>query len=291
MAASVLVGTCNWADHEEFYPAELEHGRRAQEKLGWYARFFPIVEVDSSFYGIPKVATTERWAAETPDRFVFNVKAFRTLTGHGLPGDRRARASVEQIEEFEAALRPLREAGKLGAIHYQFPPWATFEHARNRRAILEAAARHPQDLVAIEFRHVSWYEGDNLAATADLIRRAACAFVCVDAPQRGRGTAPPVAMVTTPKLALVRFHGRNAATWYRRTGSSRERFDYDYSPAELREWSSAVAAMAKQADEVHLLMNTNNRNQGPVNAYRLAEAMGVELPEPPDSIAGALAAV
>ena len=86
----------NWADHTDFYPPELEKGSRQREKLAWYAQFFPIVEVDSSFYAIPRPATTERWARETPPGFTFNVKAFRTFTGHGLPDDRYACPTEDQ---------------------------------------------------------------------------------------------------------------------------------------------------------------------------------------------------
>jgi len=286
----VLIGTANWADHTDFYPPELEKGPRQREKLRWYAQFFRIVEVDSSFYGIPKPATTVRWAADTPAGFTFNVKAFRTFTGHGLPNDRRARVTTEEEHEFAEALTPLRDAGKLGAIHYQFPPWATFGRVQNREAIAEAVARHPGDAVAIEFRHVSWYEGDHLAQTEDLLRELGAVWVSVDAPQRGRGTAPPLAMVTNPKLAIVRFHGRNADTWYKRTGSSRERFDYDYSPAELDQWRAPIEAMEETAESVHLLMNTNNRNQGPANAYRLARELKLPLPPPPESLRLALQA-
>jgi uncharacterized protein YecE (DUF72 family) len=102
--------------------------------------------------------------------------------------------------------------------------------------------------------------------------------------KRGRATAPAVSMVTNPRLAIVRFHGRNADTWYKRTGSSRERFDYDYSATELDEWRGPIEAMAEQAESVHLLMNTNKRNQGPANAYRLARELRLHLPPPPESL-------
>ena len=79
--AEILVGTSNWADHERFYPAALEKGARQREKLTYYARFFPIVEVDTTFYGIPRLSTVEGWLQRTPPGFRFNVKAYRSLTG------------------------------------------------------------------------------------------------------------------------------------------------------------------------------------------------------------------
>ena len=82
MNAEILVGTCNWADHKDFYPAELERGRGQRKKLDYYARFFPIVEIDTSFYGIPRPEVVEGWVARTPPHFTFNIKAFRSLTQH-----------------------------------------------------------------------------------------------------------------------------------------------------------------------------------------------------------------
>jgi len=280
----LLIGTCNWADHGGFYPPELEKGAHQKEKLAWYARYFPIVEVDSSFYGVPKPSITARWAEETPPAFVFNVKAFRTLTGHGLPGERRATPTKQEEHDFSEALKPLRESGKLGAVHYQFPPWAIFDKVQNREAVVAAVERHPDDLVAVEFRHRSWYDGDNHAYAEELLRELGAVWVSVDAPQNGRGTAPRVPTVTSPRLAIVRFHGRNEQMWYKRTGSSRDRFDYYYSRSDLEEWKSAIGAMAERADTVHLLMNTNNRNQGPANAYRLADVLQIGLPAPPDRL-------
>ena len=285
MAARILIGTCNWADHTAFYPPELERSSHQKERLAWYARYFPVVEVDSSFYGIPKPKTTARWARETPDDFVFNVKAFRTMTGHGLPGDKHAVLTPQEVADFAEALKPLRDAGKLHAVHYQFPPWATFEHPANREAIVDAVERHPDDIVAVEFRHVSWYEPGNRAQTQELLRELGATWVAVDAPQTGRGTAPPLVFITNPRLAVVRFHGRNNATWYRRTGSSRDRFDYDYSAQELSQWRPAIDELASAVEEIHVLLTTNAGNQGPANAYRMARVLNVELPPPPPTLA------
>ena len=92
--AEILVGTANWADHERFYPPALEKGARQREKLTYYARFFPIVEVDTTFYGIPRLSTVEGWLQRTPPGFRFNVKAYRSLTGHEREGGRPRAAAA-----------------------------------------------------------------------------------------------------------------------------------------------------------------------------------------------------
>src|SRR5205807_1098192 len=150
MSAPILVGTTNWVDHENFYPPELEKGRRQREKLSYYARFFPFVEVDTTFYGIPKPQVVDGWVERTPESFRFNVKAYRSLTRHEREAGKPRPPTAEEERDFKAALEPLRAAGRLTAVIYQFPPW--FKDSPSARDVCaEARERHPDDVVAIEF--------------------------------------------------------------------------------------------------------------------------------------------
>ncbi len=284
MAAEILVGTCNWADHTEFYPPELERGRRQREKLDYYARYFPIVEIDTSFYGIPRPAVVEGWVARTPPGFRFNIKAFRSLTRHEREGRHPRPPTADEVRDFMAALVPLREVGRLGAVHYQFPPWFT-NRPDAREVLLETRERHPDDVVAIEFRHRSWFDGDAWPATEDLLRELDCVYVGVDAPQLGSGTAPPILAITSPRLCITRFHGRNRKTWYRPGGpTSGDRFNYLYSPGELEEWVPAIREAADRGTPVHVLLNNNRSNYAVVNAFDFGALLDVPLPRPPDPV-------
>jgi len=282
--AEILVGTSNWADHERFYPAALEKGARQREKLTYYARFFPIVEVDTTFYGIPRLSTVEGWLQRTPPGFRFNVKAYRSLTGHEREGGRPRAPTPEEVRDFLAAIAPLREAGRLVAVHYQFPPWFKNTPAA-RDVIAEARERHPDGIVAVEFRHRSWFDGDAWPATQELLTELDATYVGVDAPQIGDATAPPLLAVTSPRLAIARFHGRNRGTWYiRDAASSRDRFDYLYRPSELREWVPAIRAAAESGVPVHVILNNNRSNYAVVNAFDLAALLEVPLPAPPPPV-------
>jgi uncharacterized protein YecE (DUF72 family) len=287
VAAPILVGTCNWLDHEGFYPPDLR-GSRQKERLPFYARYFPIVEIDSSFYGIPSPATVAGWVERTPERFVFNIKAYRSLTLHERDGGRPRPPTADEERDFLAALGPLRESGKLGAVHYQFPPWFTAAAAA-REELLRVRERHPDDVVAVEFRHRSWFDNGRLAETEDLLSELDCTLVGVDAPQIGSGTAPAHLAITSPRLAVVRFHGRNFRTWYAHTRTSGERFDYLYPPRELERWVPAVRAVTERGVPVHLLMNNNRSNYAVVNGFDMAHLLGVELPRPPDPILARMA--
>ena len=105
----------------------------------------------------------------------------------------------------------------------------------------------------------------------------------VDEPQLGSGSVPPVYGVTNRRLAVVRFHGRNAAGWYKFSGDSRDRFDWTYSAEELAEWVPRIERAQAAAEQVHVFFNTNKGDQGPRNALALMDQLGLPLPAAPDS--------
>ena len=145
----VRVGTSSWTDPTliesgRFYPAS---AKNAEARLRFYASQFNLVEVDSSYYGLPNEKTAGLWVDRTPDNFIFNIKSFRLFTQHptpqlalpsdirmALPREASAKSNLylrdlpeELVKEvwrrFESALLPLDSAGKLGAVLFQFPSW------------------------------------------------------------------------------------------------------------------------------------------------------------------------
>ncbi|MFN2464665.1 MAG: DUF72 domain-containing protein [Candidatus Dormibacteria bacterium] len=272
----VLVGTCNWSDHKHFYPPGLPAG----ERLAHYARLFPIVEVDTTFYGIAKPETGERWAAATPPGFAFNVKAYRSLTLHERDGTTPRPPTREEERDFMALLQPIREAGKLRAVHYQFPPWFKAS-ARNMDFVSRLPDRHPDDQVIVEFRHRSWAEPERFDVVTELLSEAGMTYCVVDAPQVGSATMPPHIVVTSPRLAVIRFHGHNTRKWYvKNARSSTERFDYLYSEEELRQWVPRIRDVAAEAEEVHVLFNNNRSNYAVHNGLQMAHLLELGLPDP-----------
>ncbi len=278
--AAILVGTCNWADHKDFYPEALQHGRRQRDRLTYYAQFFPVVEIDTTFYGIPKPQVVSGWVERTPETFRFNIKAYRSLTWHEREGGRARPPTRDEERDFLAAVEPLRDSGKLTAVHYQFPPWFT-NRPDNRGVLLGVRERHPDDIIAVEFRHRSWFDADAWPRTEDLLRELDAVYVGVDAPQLGSGTAPPHLAITSRRLCIARFHGRNYQTWYKRSATSAERFDYLYTPTQLQSWVPAIQAAAAQDVPVHVLLNNNASNYAVVNAFDMAALLGVPVPRPP----------
>jgi uncharacterized protein YecE (DUF72 family) len=293
MAARILVGTCSWADKTlvdsgKFYPPAL---KSPEDRLRFYAEQFPLVEVDSTYYGLPSERNAGLWVERTPDNFTFDVKAFRLLTQHptppsALPKDLRESlpgalakkpnlysrdlpaAVVDDVwQRFASALLPLDSAGKLGVIVFQFPPWF-LPGRESKEYIAQAQERLPQYRLAIEFRNGAWLSEKNAERTLQFLRDRRLPFVCVDEPQGFPTSVPPIAEATA-EIALVRFHGRNTATWAKRGISPAERFDWLYSEDELREWVPRVERLAAQTREVHLLMNNCHGDKAVVGARQL----------------------
>jgi uncharacterized protein YecE (DUF72 family) len=267
----------------------------AEDRLRFYAAHFPLTEIDSTYYAPPAEQQAALWAQRTPDEFRFDVKAYSLLTGHPtkpqslwkdlrdeLPTEIQEKLNLyakdlspEAMEEawrrFESALRPLHDAGRLGAVLFQYPPW--FTPRKDNRAEIEALRdRLPDYRVCVELRSPRWLaERRDREHTLGLLEDQGLAFVSVDAPEVSG--LPRVFALTTPDLFVVRFHGRSDSTWKGGARTAAERFRYLYSEAELRELAQPIAEVALQARQSHLLMNNCYRDYGVRNAAQLRELL------------------
>jgi uncharacterized protein YecE (DUF72 family) len=262
--------------------------------------------VDSSYYAIPDVATVRHWVERTPPSFVFDVKAFSLFTLH--PTQRRAlppeiarqipadKASLfyaglpEELreatwEQFRAAMKPLAAGGKLGAILLQFPRWV-LPSKQNREYILAARDHLAPMAVTVEFRNAGWMSSEHVEDTLEFLRENSLPYVCVDEPQGFDSSVPPLAEATA-NLAVVRFHGRNASTWEKPGLRPSQRFDWYYQLEEMQEWLPRIQRLADRVGEIHLLMNTNHKDQGIVNARLLQSILneaGLFTATPPAAV-------
>jgi uncharacterized protein YecE (DUF72 family) len=292
----ILVGTTSWTEKTlvesgRFYPPDVH---TAEERLRFYASRFPVVEVDSSYYGLPSSRNAGLWAERTPDGFVFDVKAFRLLTQHQTPPDALPKdireglapttkknlyykdMPAEVLDElwarFRSALDPLRNADKLGVVLFQFAPWFVFRPS-SLKLIAACAERLPGDRIAVVFRNKSWFASRHLNETIAFEREHGLIHVVVDEPQGFPSSVPAVWETTSPDLAIVRLHGRNRATWARKGISAAERFNYLYSDEELRELAGSVTGLGGQARELHVLFNNCYRDNAQRNALMLQGRM------------------
>jgi uncharacterized protein YecE (DUF72 family) len=263
----ILVGTSSWQLHRGFYPA----GLPPTERIRYYAAHFRLVEVDSTFHQLMPPRNPAAWVERTPGDFVFDVTAFRSLTRHAPPvtGD-----LTDDFAAFRESIRPLREAGKLGAVLFRFPhrfhlsPW-------NRAYLAQCRERMPDEPIAVEFRHLSWLAGGEAERTLAFLRGLGIVYVAVDASPTGDASIPPLAAVTEPSLAYVRLHGRADADG--RPGEP-PRSGYRYRPDEIVDWVARVERLAAEASAVHVLFNTCGASLE--NARALMDRLGLLPPEP-----------
>ncbi|MBI4330925.1 MAG: DUF72 domain-containing protein [Chloroflexi bacterium] len=293
----ILVGISSWGDPAlvasgSFYTAGVT---APGDMLRSYAAEFPVAELDSTFYTFPSEKAMTLWLDNTPPGFVFNAKAFRLFTGHPTPYNAFPRGVRAEFGEdipkngniylqklrgdvvdrvwrlFSKALGPLRQAGKLGVVLFQFPPW--FRHSEaNRRFLEECASRTPRCQIAVEFRASGWLDGENADSTLGLLRRLKMALVCVDEPQGLKSSVPPVAEVTAP-VAVVRFHGRNSEQW-EAGASPEEKFDYLYNEEELRQWVPGIRQMAAKVRELHVIFKNKGEDHSIRNARQMVRLLG-----------------
>jgi uncharacterized protein YecE (DUF72 family) len=204
----IRIGCSGWSyEHWRgvFYPQSGSSSRW----LELYAQFFDTVEINATFYRLPRVTTVERWATITPDDFLFAAKASRYLTHV-----RRLRDIGEGVKRMDARIEPLRRASKLGPILWQLPP----NFARDDEVLHSVLQTVSPGRHAFEFRDPSWFVDE----VYDLLRHHDAALVVADrAPER----SSPV--VDTGSWSYLRFH------------SGRGR-DGNYTRRQLREWADRL---------------------------------------------------
>jgi uncharacterized protein YecE (DUF72 family) len=233
---AIRVGCSGWnyADwRERVYPK----GVPARRWLEHYATLFDTVEVNSTFYRLAKPKAVAAWVEATPPGFVFAVKASQYLT------HMKRLIDIEQgIERFYAGIEPLTHSPKMGPVLWQLPE----RFHRDVPRLAAALDLLPKGRHAFEFRHPSWFEGDEVL---DLLRWHGVALAIGDHPQR-----PWQPWVTTTDWSFVRFHygarGRRG----------------NYSETELRELAPRVSGLGT---DVFAYFNNDWEGFAVKNALRL----------------------
>ena len=211
--------------------------------LSIYAEHFDTVEVNATFYRLPRKEAVARWADSTPDGFCFAVKGSRYLTHV-----RRLRGPAESIDRFDARIEPLRRAEKLGPLLWQLP--GNFK--RDDERLEHFLSRLPPGRHAFEFRHASWLVDDVYA----LLREHDAALVVAD-----RGPGEPPERIETATWAYVRFHhGRG------RRGN--------YSRRELQEWADRLD---DASGDIYAYFNNDWEGFAVENARALASLLDVSV--------------
>jgi len=258
----ILIGTSGFSYDDwkgRFYPEHIDK----RDMLAYYARSFNTTEINASYYAIPGAASFAAMARKTPDDFQFVVKAHKDMTHIEEP-------QREVFDAFVGSIQPLRDAGKFGCMLAQFP-WGfkcTAENGTKLREFREMAGDLP---TVIEFRNADWVNDE----TFDLLRELDIGFCSVDEPHL-KGLMPPVAAATS-SIGYVRFHGRNAKSWWHHE-EAYQRYNYLYSEEELGPWVPKVRGLEGDTSKTYVFFNNHYQGKSVQNARMFAKLLGMELP-------------
>ena len=285
-ARAIRVGTSGWSYPSGagtwngiFYPrqpARRPRGSPKFDELAFYAEHFDTVEVNSSFYRIPTTATVQKWAERTPAEFEFSLKLYQKFTHPDMfakaTGADPSRLGMADVDGFRAAIAPLADAGKLGALLAQFP--ASFKNDDESRGYLEwllkAFREYP---LAVELRHRSW--SDDAAGTAAILGEYEAALAQIDEPKFKtsiRQTLRP----NVKTFYYLRLHGRNAEQWWKHE-KSEDRYNYFYTPEELAPFAEAAKDASRAVKKAYLYANNHFSAKSVANAAILKAQLGQEL--------------
>lgn len=281
----IRIGTSGWSYpsgegtwNGVFYPVPPSARRRGRfDELAFYADHFDTVEINSTFYRVPAVATSRSWADRTPDGFEFSLKLYQKFTHPEMfqkaTGADPWSLGQDDVDQFRAALDPLASAGKLGALLAQFP--ASFKNEPDTRGYLEwLLERFREYQVAVELRHRSW--SDDPVQTLELLGRFDAAWAQIDEP-KFRFSIRQNLLPNVRTFYYLRLHGRNAAQWWSHE-KSEDRYNYLYSSDELRPFADAAEKASRRVKKAYLYANNHFSAKSVANAAILKHQLGQPLP-------------
>jgi uncharacterized protein YecE (DUF72 family) len=272
MSTSLYIGTAGWAYphwNGVVFPRAHPAGQHALETLG---RIFSLVEINSSFYQPLKPEVAKLWVKKVDGnpRFRFTAKLHQRFTHARILED-------AEIAQFKNGIRPLHQAGKLGALLMQFP-WSFRFTAENREFLIRLRRAFGEFPLAAEMRHNSWMAEEAVGTFLDY----RIGFCNIDQPDYTRAM-PPTAFLTSD-VGYVRLHGRNPKNSlgaYDREAARGKQHDYLYSESELAGWAARVERISRFAEATFVIFNNDAQAKSVVNALEFQQMMtGVRAPAP-----------
>ena len=268
LACDLRIGTSGF-DYPEWrgvlYPPDLPR----EQFLPTYAAHFSTVELNFSYYKIPREEQLEGMLERGGPRLDFSIKAHESLTHKVDPTSWK-----DAVAQYRRSLGPLLRSGRLVAVLLQFP--YSFHYDADRRKYLDSLLRELDGLpLVVEFRNAGWHTPRVLEA----LRERNVGFCATDMPDL-KGLPEPGEGVTST-LEYLRFHGRNRQTWWGSDAAAR--FDYLYTEEELRQWVPRIQRMASKTSRFRIYFNNHRKGQAAVNARMLIQLLEgqVEWKSPP----------
>ena len=269
----IYIGLTGWGDHDDLYPDVSQK----KDKLRTYASYFPIVELDATYYAIQRQSTIEKWCIETPKNFKFVVKAHQYMTGHS--DFRQYFDSIKDVfDAYNDMLKPMVKHDKLAFVLLQFPPWFDCS-VKNVKYVQYAIQQLEPYPISVEFRNQTWFTKENKEQTLEFLHRNSAIHSICDEPQAGIGSIPFVNRITN-ESAFIRMHGRNVEGWTQKDLSQEEwrnvRYLYDYNQEELNWLQHEIKILSHKAKDIYIVFNNNSGGHAANNALHFIRMLGIQ---------------
>lgn len=256
--AEILIGTSGYSYHEwvgTVYP----EGTKTGEYLPCYAGLFPTVELNFSYYAMPRADNLAKMLVEGGDKLTFAIKAHKTLTHEINPGQWEGEAKT-----YLNAIEPMLSAGRLEAVLFQFPYSFKYED-ENRRYLDKLLKTFKEVPTAVEFRKADWYT----TKVIEGMKSRNVPLVSLDMPELPK--LPPQMDVVTAPLAYIRLHGRNKEAWWGKDDHAR--YDYLYTDKEVEAWADRIKRISEQAQRILVYFNNHPLGKAARNAQTLEKIL------------------
>ncbi len=263
----IRIGPAGWS-YKDWEGVVYPKGRKI-DQLSYLAGFFNTIEINNSFYRPIAPKTAEGWvrrAGGNPD-FRFTAKLLQDFT-HS-----RDKLTPDAAQEWMDGVRPILEAGRLGAVLIQFP-WSFKNEEAERDHLVQLAETFSELPLVVEFRHASW----DADAVRDFLRQLKVGICNIDQPIFGRSIRPR--SYATSRIGYFRCHGRNYKDWFREEAGRDARYNYLYTEKEVDHQSSLVQDLEQQTEDVYAVYNNHFRGQAVVNALQLKRKLVGEADVP-----------
>lgn len=239
----IFLGTSGWSYDEWVGPV---YPTRSTPKLKYYSSIFSTAEIDSTFYASPKPEMVQGWIRNTPLGFKFSLKIPQLVTHK-----KRLENIEDDLKQFLDLIKPILDAGKLGAVLVQLPPSFTRQSTKTLENFFQLL---PSDFsYAVEFRDKSWQEKEIFV----LLESYKISSVITDSPLE-------FAAELTTDWAFVRYHGRGQKIWY----------DYKYSEKEISSFAKKLEEIEEKTSVVYGYFNNHYGGDAVENALQLIQMTG-----------------
>lgn len=249
----IYIGTSGWAYkhwQEVFYPEDL----KSQEMLSFYSQYFQTVEINSSFYHLPRKTTFNNWQEKVPDNFLFAVKVWRRITHL-----KKLKDIKEDLEVFFERVTALGE--KLGPLLFQFPPsfQATKINVERLEKLIQSVYKYPWPSLckftkrhyALEFRHPSWFS----ELIYSILKKYNFALCWADTPNY------PYKEVITADYVYIRLHGHE------------QLYASKYTKKQLSDYAKKIRKIANEGKTVYVYFDNDAYGYAIQNALELKEML------------------